>query len=193
MRRLAFALTAVMIVANACTGAPGGQAERPSPRAETETVDKQTAAEIEIYAAVIRRLVTKDHTFGTGPSPFEYIYVVNGPIEDAGDPLGDHFGPASEPFPKNVVDGIEQELRDLSPVRFITDGREARRGKHGMGGVTNDGVIISLGPIERNKGRISIGNGLWCGGTCGQRLTYVLTQQDGKWKITGTTGPYAIS
>jgi hypothetical protein len=62
-----------------------------------------------------------------------------------------------------------------------------------MGGVKNDGVIISLGPIERKKGRVHVATGLWCNSTCGQWLTYVLKQRDENWRITGTTGPYAIS
>jgi hypothetical protein len=54
-------------------------------------------------------------------------------------------------------------------------------------------VIITLGPIARRKGRVHVANGLWCGGVCGQWLTYVLREFEGQWSITGTTGPYAIS
>lgn len=193
MRRRILVLFAVVMLAGACTDEPSDTSTIPSPPARNQIPQIGTEAEIEIYAAVIRRLVTKDHTFGRAPTLFDYVYVVNGSLKDAGDPLGDHFGPASEPFPSEVVDGIEERLEDLPPVRFVRDGNGIRLGKQGIGGVKNDGVIISLGPIERKNGKVYVSNGLWCGGTCGQWLTYVLREAQGRWKITGTTGSYAIS
>jgi hypothetical protein len=95
-----------------------------------------------------------------GPS-FNYVYVVNGLIKDAGDPLGDHFGPASKLFPSTVVDGIEKELQELPPVRSILDANDLRRGKEGVGGLKSDAVIISLGLIERKKGLVHVSNGLY--------------------------------
>jgi hypothetical protein len=191
MRASLLVLSAVAILTAACAQEPREASTTPAPSADRQATPNQTA-ETEIYSAVIRRLVTKDHTFGGGPSPFHYVYVVNGAINDAGDPLGDHFGPAAEPFPPVVIDGIEERLRDLPPVRFIIDGSRVRRGEEGLR-VKNEGVIISLGPIEREKGDIQVPTGLWCGGTCGQWLTYVLERRDQSWRITGTAGPYAIS
>lgn len=189
MKNVLSTLFVVTMLATGCANEPAARSTTATPGTSTS----EAKGQIEIYSAVIRRLVTKDHTFGRAPSPFNYVYVVNGPIKDAGDPLGDHFGPASRPFPSKIVDGIKEELQDLPPVRFVIDANDLRRGKEGAGGVKNDGVIISLGPIERKKGRVHVSNGLWCGGTCGQWLTYVLAEDEGRWKITGTTGPYAIS
>lgn len=186
-------LFAATIAAAACTNEPEPPSTTPSPPTESPTTTDDVAAEVEIYSAVIRRLVTKDHTFGQGKSPFKHVYVVDGPVRDAGDPPGDLFGPASEPFPSDVIAGIEEQLEDLPPVTFVADGNDVRRGPQGMGGVKNDGVIISLGPIKPMKERIQVSNSLWCGGLCGQWLTYVLAEDGGHWKITGTTGPYAIS
>jgi hypothetical protein len=192
-RRLLLALVLTLVV-GACTD-DRPPISAPPPSRPTKSPDDQRAERIQIYSAVIRRLVTKDHTFGGGPTPFKYVYVVNGSIEEADDPMGGTlFGPAPRPFPHQVVDGIRARLQDLPPIRFIIDGGDVRRGKHGMGGVKNDGVIISLGAVERKKrGAIHVSNGLWCGGLCGQWLTYVLHEQQGRWKITGTTGPYVIS
>ena len=193
MRTLLSALLAAAIAVASCANQPEQPSTRPSPSVEAATPTEDVGAEI--YAAVIRRLVTKDHTFGQGESPFKHVYVINGPIPDAGDPetVGDAFGPASEPFSSEVIAGIEEELKDLPPVTFIADGNDVRHGERGMGGVKNDGVIISLGPLERNEGRIHVSNRLWCGGLCAQWLTYVLAEDDGRWKITGTTGPVSIS
>jgi hypothetical protein len=61
------------------------------------------------------------------------------------------------------------------------------------GGVKKGDVIITLGPIERKKGRVHVANGLWCGRVCGHWLTYVLREFEGRWSITGTTGLVSIS
>lgn len=194
MRKMLLILLAATIAAVGCTNDPERPSANPSPSPGTATPADDVSAEVQIYSAVIRRLVTKDHTFGRGKSPFEHVFVVNGPIPDAGDPEGgEYVGPASESFPPNVIAGIEEELEDLPPVTFVADGNDVRRGKQGMGGVKNDGVIISLGPIEPKKEGVHVSNALWCGGLCGQWLTYVLAEEGGQWKVTGTTGPSAIS
>jgi hypothetical protein len=193
MRKLPAILFAATIVAVGCTNEPEQPFTVRSSSIGTATSKEDVAAEIEIYSAVIRRLVTKDHTFGGGPLPFNHVYVVNGAISDAGDPLGNHFGPPKEPFPSELVHDIEQRLQDLPPVRFVSDANDLRRGQEGAGGVKNNGVIITLSPIQQKDGKVHVSNGLWCGGTCGQWLTYVLVEDGARWKITGTTGPYGIS
>lgn len=192
MRTLLLTLTGVIVLAIGCTNDAREQATDPSrtPSAKSPTDDQE---QIEIYAEVIRHLVTEDHTFGHGSSPFKHVYVVNGAIRDAGDARGNHFGPAPQPFPSTVVNGIEQELRDLPPLEFVTAADKLREGRQGMGGVRNNGVIITLGPIEYEGGEVHVGNGLWCGGLCGQWLTYVLQEKEGHWRIAGTTGTTAIS
>jgi hypothetical protein len=127
MRAIAVALSAVVVLAGACTSERVDQADRPSPPAHAQTADERPTARAQIYAAVIRQLVTRDHTFGSGPSPFEHVYVVNGAIKDPG-PRRGGLGPAPEPFPSVLVDGIKKRLRDLPPVRSIIDGESARRG-----------------------------------------------------------------
>lgn len=194
MRKMLLILLTATIAAAGCTNDPERPSAKPSLSPGTATPADDVTAEVQIYSSVIRRLVTRDHTFGRGKSPFEHVFVVSGPIPNAGDPRADeYFGPASEPFPPDVIAGIEEELEDLPPVTFVADGNDVRRGKQGMGGVKNDGVIISMGPIEPKKEGVHVSNGLWCGGRCGQWLTYVLAEEGGQWKVTGTTGPSAIS
>lgn len=195
MRTMLIILLATAIAASGCAYEPEQSSTTRSPSTETAAPTDDVAADVEIYSAVIRRLVTDDHTFGGGASPFKHVYVVDGPIPNAGGPEAarNPFGPASAPFPPDVVAGIEEELVDLPPVTFIADGNDVRRGEQGMEGVKNDGVIISLGPLEPKNGTIHVSNNLWCGGLCGQWLTYVLVEDDGRWKITGTTGPVGIS
>jgi hypothetical protein len=195
MRRTAVILIAAVIAACGCASQGAQPSTSPSPSVGTAAPTDDGGAEVEVYAAVIRRLVTEDHTFGRGASPFRHVYVVNGPIPDAGDPgaVGALFEVAPEPFPPHVMAGIVEELDDLPPVTFVADADRVRRGGRGMGGVRHDGVVIALGPLEPRDERIHVSTSLWCGGLCGQWLTYVLAEDDGRWEITGTTGPQAMS
>lgn len=186
-------LVVVAMIPIACVdGSPPSSA--PGETAPEDTVQDETTLEIDVYSAVIRQLVTKDHTFGGESPPFKVVYVINGAVTGAGKPRGDVFGPAPHRFGQDLIDGIRERLRDdLPPLRFIVDGNEFRRGPDQLGGVKNDGVIISLGLIERKRDRVRVPNTLWCGGRCGQWLTYVLAEKNGRWVITGTSGPVAVS
>jgi hypothetical protein len=191
MKRMTVLVVVGILAFAACTQSvrpPSGQGEPPP------TISGPSGREIraQIYAAVIRRLVTKDHTFGSGRSPFEYVYVVDGPIPEAGN-VRTGLGPAPQHFGDALKQEVKDRLQDLPPLDFIADPDSVRLGKQGAGGVKNGGVILSLGPIEPAEDKVHVSTGLWCGGLCGQWLTYVLSQDQERWKITGTTGPYAIS
>ena len=167
---------------------PGaGPTPRPS-AAEPEDAHRKT---IDIYAEVVRRLVTKDHTFGRSATPFEHVYIVDGVVEGAGDPMKSGVAEPKEPFDDEVKEGLLDALRSLPPVEFVADPDSVR--KPDLGGVKNNGVIITLGPIEEEAERIEVSNSLWCSGLCGQWMTYVLKPAGNGWRITGTTGPSAIS
>jgi hypothetical protein len=186
------ALMPVVLVAAGCDGG-GTQAPRPSVASETPqggSEDQAIDRSMAIYSAVIRRLVTKDHTFGQGESPFGHVYVVDGVVPKAGRVNQSFTAEPEEPFSDDLKRGIREELLDLPPIVFVPD-RESALG--GAGSVLNDGVIITLGPIQPSGNRVKVENNLWCGGLCGQWLTYVVERQDDRWRITGTVGPYAIS
>lgn len=203
MKTIGILLCAMALSVSACAAEPtandrepsAGSAEtvRPEPT-PSDAADQEASAEADIYAAVVRRLVMEDHTFGSGSSPFKRVYVVDGPIEKAGNPMnGDAFGPSEEPFSDETKQAMIDQLEELPPVHFVADADKVRQGTGGMGGVKNHGVIISLAPIERRGDKLRVGNALWCSGLCGQWLTYVLERTDDGWKITGTAGPLAIS
>jgi hypothetical protein len=189
MRKIA-ALILAGVFAGAC-GSPssGLNVGGASP---DESVNSGRERSVEIYAAVIRQLVTEDHTFGDSPSPFEHVYVVDGAVDDAADPMRRESAP-EEPFNREVKEGLKEELNDLPPVDFVSDPDSVRDGKSGIKGVKNDGVIITLGAIAGDGEEVEVGNSLWCSIGCGQWLTYVVELQDGQWEVTGTTGPSSIS
>jgi len=148
---------------------------------------------VTIYAAVIRQLVTIDHTFGQADPGFGVVYVINGPVERADDPsrpIGEVK--AHRPFGSRVVKGLRAALDDLPDVTFVED-RSAVVAGEAPGHVINDGVLLTLGPIRGGATRVEVGNSLWISGLAGQWLTYVLERKSGTWEVAGTTGPVAIS
>jgi hypothetical protein len=187
-RSIAGAL-AVGILLIACGGT-----SRPGPprSAPTASQNPGNLRAVKVYAAVIRRLVTRDHTFGAAASPFRHIYVVDGVDATAASPANGLGEPGAR-FDHDLKEALRRELRDLPPLDFVSDPDSVRVGKHGMDGVRNNGVIITLGPLPRGAKKVKVSNSLWCGGLCGQWLTYVVELREGAWRVTGTTGPAAIS
>lgn len=147
---------------------------------------------IEVYGAVLRRLIMKDHTFGRGRSPFDHVYVLDGAVRNGA--RWRNMWKITKPFSEEVRKGLREELRALPPITFISGTRAQRMGDKGMvRGVEGMGVILSVGSIDGHGSRVEVSNSLWCSGLCGQWLTYVLELTEGRWKITGTTGPMVIS
>ena len=199
MRKTLLCLVVTAVLVTGCTGRSIDEMRGRGPVAAGGTSSSATRSartineQADIYAAVIRRLVTRDHTFGEGTSPFGHVYVLDGPVPGAGKPTNVTLIDPPRTFERATIAGIRDRLMDLPPITFIPGPHRVRKGKDGLGGVKNEGVIISLGPIERSGANVEVPNALWCGGLCGQWLTYVLREHDEGWKVTGTTGTYAIS
>lgn len=187
MKTLVVIALAILVATGACR-----DEGRPPIGIAPTTEPTPPPVEVEIYADVIERLVTKDHTFGRSASPFDHVYVIEGPVKGAGDPMTG-FKRSARPFDDATKEAILARLEDLPPIEFIARASEARVGKQGME-VKGKGVIITLGPIQKkSETRFHIGHSLWCGGLCGSWATYVVEERGDHWKITGTTGPIAIS
>lgn len=183
---------AALVIAGVLLGACGAPARVARTNGTPPRAAQRERRTIEIYAAVVRQLVTKDHTFGGAPSPFDHVYIVDGAVKGAGDPMKGDERP-DRPFGDKVKAGLRRELADIPPVDFVSDPDSVRLGKNGMDGVENDGAIITLAPIAGGGDRTEVSNSLWCGGLCGQWLTYVVKLEGDVWRVSGTTGPYAIS
>jgi hypothetical protein len=157
----------------------------------------ETRRTIDIYAAVIRRLVTRDHTFGQTEPPFEVIYVLDGAVQGAADPQRTLDEPdRAQRFASEIKDGLTEELEDLPELTFV--GRrsaviEGAGDAAGPGRVMNGGVLLTLGPIVARGSNAEVEASLWLNGLAGQWLTYVVRKREGTWEVTGTTGPVSIS
>ena len=191
MKRSLVLLSVFAALLSGCADAGRGTGDlgsEPTPTPSETEADREVA----IYSSVVRQLVMKDHTFGGGASPFKHVYIVDAAVSTAGDPMG-KGEERREPFDEGFMKALESELSDLPPIDFVHDPDDVRRGPDGMGGVENRGVIVTLAPIEGNGTKVKVPNNLWCGGLCGQWLTYVVELRDDEWEVTGTTGPTAIS
>ena len=158
-------------------------------RNDTDAAD--TARMIGVYAAIIRQLVTEDHTFGDGPTPFDRVFVVDGVSDEAGSLEAVPAG--TVPFSPEMKAGILRELADLPPVEFVTGPDSVVVVKKGCSQVRGNGALITLGPISGGKEKVSVPSDLFFSCLGGLWLTYVLEREDGAWQIAGTKGGIGIS
>jgi len=171
-----------------------GAVETTSTPAETLSGDDREAA---IYSAVIRQLVMKNNTFGSAPTSFKVVYVLDRPIESAADPEAQVSGGSSqEAFSESLKAAVRTRLTDLPPVKFVRTRSSVVVGEKAHsspGHVRAGGVLITLGPIRGDEGKVRVANSWWMNGLAAQWLTYVLDRQGAGWKVTGISGPIAIS
>lgn len=182
MRPLPAVLLPALLLAG-CTwlGEPGGS---PSGGSTPEA-----ARTVSIYEAVVRRLVTKDHTFGGADPGFRAVYVLDGAVRGAGRPVWPPRKPRRT-FSDEVKAGLAAALAELPPVIFV---RTRASALAGSGQVERGGVLMTLGPIVGSGRRVEVGASLWLGGRAAGWLTYVVRRQGGAWRVTGMTGPIAIA
>lgn len=159
--------------------------------------DPELDRRVSVYAAVIRRLVEIDHTYGGADPGFRVVYVIDGAVPGAEDPNKDVGDLApSERFDADLKDGLKKRLEDLPPLRFVADRDLVIRYQSSsdpLGRVINDGALITLGPIRSHEKRLEVGHNLWISGLAGLWQTYVLSRDNKVWGVSGTTGPSALS
>jgi hypothetical protein len=194
MRKIGVILLGVALALTACGGGdepasrPDSGATGGTPGGKEQGTERTAA----VYAAVIRRLMTKDHTFGGGDPPFERIFVFDGAVERAANPTILPSG-AVEPFDPELQSAIARRLADLSPLEFVSDPGSVVVGRNRCARVFGNGVLVTLGPIVGAATGVTVSNSLFFACLGGQWLTYVLEGEGDDWRVVGTKGPVAIS
>ena len=176
-----FTLLLVLAVAG-CT-ATSNMDDAPTPVASDD--------QAQIYAATIRQIYTVDHSFGEAPG-WPLVYVVSTTDDSV---MGDAPSAASQNLSPELQDAITAELAE-EPFQLIwIDEREGAPIDPTNGQVANGkGIVISLGNIHpQDDGSVQLSFFMTCGGLCGIGKTYVLSQVDGAWQVTGSVGPEIIS
>jgi hypothetical protein len=186
-------LVGLVLGASACGGGSVGGSSSPTgsgPSPESN-VTRQSRNAL-VYAAVIRQLVTKDHGFGGGPSPYRRVYVLDGAVPGAANVMR-LVDQARKPFGVGVRRQITANLKRLPPVAFI-EARGAVIAGSAPGHVVHRGVLVTLGPIRWvNDHTALVANNRWATGLNGQWLTYNVKLGDSGWKVAGVVGGVAIS
>ena len=150
---------------------------------------ERSAASVAIYAATTRQLVEIDSTFGPGHR-FSEVLVVDRTQPDAGDRRR-QSPPPGDPLTEEQRAAIAAAIEPLSPVRFIDD-RYAFI-TESLSPVIPGSAIVTLGQVDFDRKGATVGMGLWCGGLCGIRLTYRVTEGPDGWTVIGTEGDITIS
>ncbi len=146
-----------------------------------------------VYAAVARQLYTVDHTFGDQPPDWPVLYLVS--VTDDG--VGDPNAPQGEPrqLSENLRSKIADHLSDLPAKRLWIESREQAKIDPNNGAVEGgSGVIITVGNIHpQTDGTVHVSASLYFSALGAAGKTYILSNIDGTWTVTGTTGVEWIS
>jgi hypothetical protein len=176
MKRSPLALVvALLAVACARPGSDPGSAGEPTDPDSTR---------VEIYSSAFRALAETEGWFD--PVLLDERICPDVADFEAGDPT-----PCEERFTEAEQAAILEALSDLPNVRFVAD---AERMRDRIFEARLEGAgLLSVGPIEGDDERVTVGGQSYCGGLCAHWLTLVIQHGPDEWTVTGTTGPVAIS
>ena len=186
MKRTTIVLSSLYLAATSCGlagllgGSRGTSATSPSGR--------DVQLQVAVYAAVIQQLV---HEASSGLT--RAVYVIDGPVEAAGDPmatLNEQQPPVG--FEPGVKQGLASALSDIRSLTFISHRSQVVAGRP-PGHVADGGVLLTLGPIRGDGSTLTVGSSYWMNGLAGQWQTYVVQASGSDWTVTGTQGSSAIS
>jgi hypothetical protein len=189
MRRAAATVVIALILA-ACTQAdpagtdpapsePAGPAPAPSGSAEPDPTS------IEIYTAAFRSLAETERWF----APVLLDERICPGIADVGQPLDRR---CEGRFTQAEQTAILAELSDLPGVRFVDDPERVQDRIFRGGGLRRAG-LLTVGVIDGDDERVTVGGRSYCGGLCAHWMTLVLRNGAQGWEVTGTTGPIAVA
>ncbi|HVG87718.1 MAG TPA: hypothetical protein VM823_02025 [Gaiellales bacterium] len=137
-----------------------------------------------IYAAVLRQLIEVDHGFGRAPSPYRHVYILDGPVAGAGNPMH-AMGVPRHAFGAGVKRQISHHVEGLPPVDFVRT-----QPVH----VPGRAVFVRLGPVRWvNDSTVHVSNSRWAHGRDGLWVTYVVRLGPAGWHVTAIVGPVALS
>ncbi len=148
-----------------------------------------------IYAAVIRQVVTVDHSFGNSPPAWSTVYVLTSTDETTMPPSGGDTTSVPTLITTDTQQAIAGRLADLpSDIVWIASNEKAPISDPGGQVTQGKAVIVTLGNIHwQDDGSVLVSVWFYCGNVCGVGKTYILELIRGDWKVTGDTGVNVIS
>lgn len=140
--------------------------------------DQDSAA---ILAAAVTQLLTVDHGFSDGPSPFTGVQVA--------DAFGGLGATSLEPLQLEAVAAAANE--GGFNVQYIDDPRALIEKL--FDDTPPGAAVVTIDALPLEAGRAEVELQLWCGSLCGVFLTYEVLETDEGWTVTGPIGPIAMS
>lgn len=153
-------------------------------------LDASAREQAEIYSAAIRQQCTAD---APGNEVEQSVIYVVGLADDNG-AKGSVESKRAVRISDSVRAAITASLADLgSEIRWVEHYTDVKR-KESTGEVRGGGVLVCVGAIKRRiDGTVTVPTGIYYGNLGAGGQIYVLTEIEGVWKVTGTTGESWIS
>ncbi|GIM97602.1 hypothetical protein [Paractinoplanes toevensis] len=193
MRRMLVIAIVAGLLAAATAGCARETEVSASPTADASAGDRpaeaEEAKEAEVYVQVLRRYLGTPSENSFPDRTFETVYVLDQAYPDASDPMGkpergEPIGP----------DTRHQITSALARVAFIPDRTAVIETRNGCAQVKDDGILITLATVNGDDHEVRVGINGFVACLGATWLTYVVHNEPGSgWRVTGTTGPMAIS
>jgi hypothetical protein len=180
MKRLAF-LVLVALAAVSCgglrndgPGSDGGPTQPPEPDPDR----------VEIYSTAFRELAETEGWF-------DPVLLDERICPDVADVSTSDPVPCEQRFTDAEQAALLAELADFPGVRFVDDAERIR--DRIFADELQGAGLLTVGPIEGDGDRVTVGGRSYCGSLCAHWMTLVVERGTAGWAVTGTTGPVAIS
>ena len=192
-RRAAVLAIVVGFLLQGCAAAADGPAGgAPADHPCGRGVDARTARTVDVYVAVMRRLL---QDAGAAGSDLEVLYLVERPTADPAGVQGDHGAatgstPAAAPLPEAVRRCLGRaRFTGLPAIRLVSgvDDSAIRRAP-GLGPIPRfpGGRVVTVAPVPPDGDRLLIAASSDGGGGLGVAGgVYVVERHGGAWRVTG--------
>jgi hypothetical protein len=204
--RVVRTIVAVLFAATAVTGctahttadqpAPSPPAPNPTdaPRPPTPRTDPTDPTPVDrqalIYTAVLRQYLTSGDATIAADHRFPEVFVLDHTVAGAG--AAGQGTSGGGPIPPAARRAITRTLTDVGPLTFVASGDEAIE-PHSCARVRDDGILITLGPVDGTGDRVQVGVNGHMGCLGANSLTYEVQQTTSGWMVSNITalGPVA--
>jgi hypothetical protein len=189
LRHTLAGMTAVLALASACARADAAGDPAPPGTGQPAAADTRDA---DVYVQVLRRYLGTPSENSFPDRTFQKIFVLDRAVPGVGDPQPHQA--AGDAIPGDTQQRVAGAVADLGPVSFVADRDSVIVNRDSCGVVKDDGILITLGPVDGRGDRVEVGINGYVACLGATWLTYVVERTAGAgWRVTGTTGSMTIA
>ena len=139
---------------------------------------------------MLRQYLTSGDATIAADYRFPQIFVIDHAVPGAG--ASGQGASGGGPIPPAARRAITRTLADVGPLTFVASGDEVIE-PHSCARVRDDGILITLGPVDGTGDRVQVGVNGHMGCLGANSLTYEVQQTTSGWMVSGITalGPVA--